>query len=108
MPMCGPMRARLVCLLLALAAAFLLGQAAGPRASSAAAAGSHVYTGRQGDVFFVPGAAVRCDASEEAGAPNLICRHLPSARYSVVFFKDALFVYRNGKPDNPVFFSAKP
>jgi len=99
--MCGPMRVPLVCLLLALAAAFLLGLATSPGASSAAA-GGHVYTGRQGDTFLVPGAAVRCDASEEAGAPNLMCRHLPSARYSVVFFKDALFVYRNGK-DNPVF-----
>jgi len=33
----------------------------------------------------------------------VICTHTPRARYSVVFFKDNLFVYRNGNPDNPVF-----
>jgi hypothetical protein len=101
------MRMRLVCSVLALAAASMLGQATSSR-GSAAAVTKHVYVGRDGDVFSVPGAAARCVVSEEAGAPNLICAQAPSARYSVVFFKDALFVYRSGKPDTPVFHSARP
>jgi hypothetical protein len=97
----------LVSVALALVVAFVLGQATNPGASSAAADG-HVYTGRLGDVFRVPGAAARCEVSQEAGAPNLICFHVPRARYSVVFFKDDLLVYRNGNPDKPVFRSATP
>jgi hypothetical protein len=31
------------------------------------------------------------------------CAFKPKARFTVVFFNDNLFVYRNGNPDNPVF-----
>jgi hypothetical protein len=73
-------------------------------AGSAAAAGDgRVYTGRVGDVFRAPAVSTRCTVNREAGAANLICAHAPRGRYSVVFFKDNLFVYRNGNPDNPVF-----
>jgi hypothetical protein len=73
-------------------------------AGSAGAAGnSRVFTGRVGDVLRVPAAATGCTVSREAEATNLICEHAPRGRYSVVFFKDNLFVYRNGNPDNPVF-----
>jgi len=43
--------------------------------------------------------------SQEGGATNTICGHTPlaRARYSVVFYRDNLFVYRNGRPDKPVF-----
>ena len=96
------MRLSLVCLPLAIAAAFLLGRATSPDTASATTSG-HVYTGRLGDVFRVPAAATRCLVSEEGGAADLICAHTPRSRYSVVFFKDDLFVYRNGNPDTPVF-----
>jgi hypothetical protein len=94
--------ALVVCCIVAVGAGFALGRAT--TASSAAAAGkSRVYTGRAGDVLRVPAAAARCTVSREAGATNLICVHTPRARYSVVFYRDNLFVYRNGNPDNPVF-----
>jgi hypothetical protein len=80
----------------------LLGRATTASSASAAAKG-RVYTGRVGDVLRVPAAATRCTVNREAAATNLICAHTPRARYSVVFFKDNLFVYRNDNPDNPVF-----
>jgi len=68
----------------------------------------HVYTGRPGDTFEVPAAATRCTVTTEARAVELLCRHEPSPRYSVVYFSDGLYVYRNGKPDNPVFAAKRP
>ena len=76
------------------------------RTGSDAAAGktrNRVFTGRQGDVFRVPSARVRCVVTQEGGAPELLCRHTPKANYSVVYFKDNLFVYRNALPDTPIF-----
>jgi hypothetical protein len=69
------------------------------------ASATRVFTGRIGDVFVAHGPAARCVVSQEAGAPRLSCRHTPlgRGRYDVVFFKDNLFVYRNGRPDTPVF-----
>ena len=74
----------------------------------AAPSSGHVYTGRLYDVFRMPGAALRCEVGQEAGAPNVSCEHVPysHARYNVVFFKDNVFVYRLGHPDTPVW-SAK-
>ena len=102
------MRSSLLFLLpLVVAAAFLLGRATYPGAAGAAAS-ARVFTGRSGDAFRVPAAATRCVVSQESGAANTTCQHTPvsRARYSVVFYRDNLFVYRNGRPDNPVF-SAK-
>ena len=94
--------ALVVCCIVGVSAGFALGRATST--NSAAAAGTrHVYSVQAGDVVRVPAAAARCTASREAGATNLICAHTPKALYSVVFFKDNLFVYRNGNPDNPVF-----
>ena len=92
------MRLSLFGLALVIAAAFLIGRATDPPAAPAAA-------GRMGDVFRVPTAATQCVVSKEAGAPNVICRHLPTAeaRYSVFFYRDKVLVYRNGRPDDPVF-----
>jgi hypothetical protein len=94
-------------LALVAAAAFVAGRATGPAAAPAATS-SHVYVGRLGDVFRVPGAATRCLVSHELSAVNTICSHTPQsrARYSVVFYRDNLLVYRNGNPDSVVF-SAK-
>jgi hypothetical protein len=83
------------------ATAFALGHAS-------ASTRGHVYTGRPGDTFRVPAAETRCSVSTEAGAGDVLCGHVANGRYSVVFFKDGLFVYRNGKPDNPVFHTDKP
>jgi len=71
-------------------------------------ASTHVYTGRLHDVFRVPGAALRCEVSQEARVPNVSCGHVPysRARYQVVFSKDNILVYRLGHPDDPVW-SAK-
>ena len=86
------------------AAAVVFVTSAGFVLGGASAAGrGRVYTGRDGDVFRAPAAATRCVVSREAGAANLVCAHTPRPRYSVVFFKDNLFVYRNGNPANPVF-----
>jgi hypothetical protein len=93
------MRVLLLCLPVALAAAFLLGRASHPSAA-AGATSTHVYTGRMYDVFRVPGAAVRC----EVGAQKLSCGHVPyaRARYDVVYERDNVLVFRLGRPDNPV------
>ena len=96
------MRLLLLSLPLLTAAAFLAGYAANPAAAPAASKGS-VYTARVGDVVRVPSAAAQCKVGQEAGAVNLVCAHTPRARFSVVFFKDNLLVYRNGNPDKPVF-----
>jgi hypothetical protein len=89
------------------AAAFLVGQATAP-GSAPAAPSSRVFTGRLGDAFRVPASATRCVVGQEGGAARTTCWHTPlaRARYSVVFYRDNLVVYRNGRPDNPVF-SAK-
>ena len=98
------MRNSLFALLLLIAGAFVLGRATAP-GTAPAATNSRVFTGRAGDVFRVPAAATRCAVSQEGGSANTICRHTPlaRARYSVVFYRDNLFVYRNGRPENPVF-----
>jgi hypothetical protein len=76
--------------LAAIAGSFLIG-----RATAAEQA--------DGDVFRAKAVAMQCLAAQEGGAPSVICSHVPGARYSVVFFRDNLFVYRNGEPDRPVF-----
>jgi hypothetical protein len=97
-------RTSLFVLPLVMAATFLLGEATAPDAGRATPT-ARVFTGRAGDAFRVPAAATRCVVSQEGGATNTICRHMPlgRARYSVVFYRDNLLVYRNGRPDNPVF-----
>ncbi|HUK93552.1 MAG TPA: hypothetical protein VLU96_00705 [Gaiellaceae bacterium] len=82
-----------------------LGLRTGSEAASTNAT-KRVFTGRVGDVFRVPAISVRCIVSREGGAPDLICQHTPRWRYQVVHPKDNLFVYRSGRPDDPVF-SAK-
>jgi hypothetical protein len=97
------MRFVLLCLPLALAAAFLLGRASNP-SSALAAPATHVYGGQLYDVFRVPAAAIRCEVGAEAGATNLSCEHVPfsHARHQVVFYKNNILAYRLGKPDSPV------
>ncbi|HTE83954.1 MAG TPA: hypothetical protein VK821_04415 [Dehalococcoidia bacterium] len=98
------MRLSMLAFLPLLALAFIAGRTTSLGTASATTA-SHIYTGRIGDSFRVPAAATRCVASTEGGAADLICAHTPVAlaRYEVVFYKDNLFVFRNGNPDKPVF-----
>jgi hypothetical protein len=53
---------------------------------------------RQGDVAVAPLAATRCEASVEAGSPNLFCTRIPVGRYQVVFYEDSVLIYRG--PDH--------
>jgi hypothetical protein len=87
---------------LAIAGAFAAGllTAGGGDAASEQARTS---TGRRGDVFRVPAIGVRCVVSQEGGSTNLHCGYSPSGRYEAVFFKQSLYVYRRGLPDDPVF-----
>src|SRR5436309_14015811 len=59
-------RISLLALLLLSAGTFALGRATAPGAAPAAT-NARVFTGRAGDVFRVPAAAVRCVVSQEAG-----------------------------------------
>jgi hypothetical protein len=97
------MRVLLISLPVALAAVFLLGRVSNPSTAGGAAA-THVYTGRMYDVFRVPGAAVRCEVSAEAGAQTLSCEHVPyaRARFQVVYERDNILVFRLGHANNPV------
>jgi hypothetical protein len=95
------MRSLIFCLVLAVAAAFLLGRETSPESASATA--SHVYIGRQGDVFRVPATATSCIVSSEGGFPDLFCSRIPRGRYTVSFFEDSVLVWRNGNPDHPAF-----
>lgn len=66
------------------------------------ATGRHVYTLRMGDVVRVPAAATRCEASAEAGIPNLFCTRTARGRYQVIFYKDGVYVWRLALgPDGP-------
>lgn len=87
--------------LAAIAGAFLIGRATAADGTETQPNGT--FTGAHGDVFEVPAASMRCDVGQEGGFPRVICGHIPVARYSVVFYLDNLFVYRNGEPDRPVF-----
>ena len=55
---------------------------------------------RTGDVAVAPLVATRCEASAEAGSPNLFCTRTPAGRYEVVFYTDEVLIYRAGDPDN--------
>ncbi|OLD97987.1 MAG: hypothetical protein AUG91_10205 [Actinobacteria bacterium 13_1_20CM_4_69_9] len=96
-----------ICAALLIAVAFLAGRATAP-SSSFAGSRSHVYTGKAGDVFRVPSAAVRCTVSGEGGRPDLYCAHTPKPRHQVFFFTDGLCVWRDGNPDKPVFCTNRP
>jgi hypothetical protein len=76
--------------------------------ASGALVGTHVYVGRPGDVFRVPATATRCLVSQEGGAANIICTHVPRGRHQVYFYEDRIQVWRSGSPDRGPIFSARP
>lgn len=96
--------------LAAVAVLLLLGNRDGKNDGSARPVprGRAFYTLRTGDVALAPLAATRCEASGEAGFPNLFCTRRPEGRYQVVFYKDSVLVYRAGDPDNPRSFRWEP
>ena len=57
-----------------------------------------VYTLRDGDAVRRPAASTRCEASQEAGAPNLYCTRVGGGRFDVVFYDDSVLVWRD--PDH--------
>jgi hypothetical protein len=58
------------------------------------APGRHVsYTLRQGNVVRDPLTATQCEASGEAGKPNLFCTRTTRGRYQFVFYSDAVLVF---------------
>lgn len=81
---------------------------ASTRQQSGALVSTHVYVGRQGDVFKVPATGTRCLVSREGGAANIICTHMPRGRHQVYFYKDRIQVWRRGEPGRGPIFSAKP
>lgn len=88
--------------LAAVVGAFFVGRATNSDAAPMNTAG-RIYTGAIGDVFRVPAASMRCTVSQEGGSVNVLCSHTPRPRYTVSFFSENLFVFRNGRPDDPVF-----
>jgi hypothetical protein len=52
-----------------------------------------VYTLRTGDVIRDPLTATRCEASGEAGYPNLFCTRMSRGRYQVVFYEDSVELF---------------
>src|SRR5262245_46162002 len=55
-----------------------------------------IYTLRWGDEVRDPRTGTICDASGEAGLPNLSCRHTRRGRHEAVFWSDELQVYGPG------------
>jgi hypothetical protein len=94
-------RALIVCLPIAVVVGFALGRVSTETASAGGAA--RVYTLRQGDIARAPAAATRCLASQEGAFRNLFCSRRPHGRYQVVFYADAIQVWRSGNPNGPVF-----
>jgi hypothetical protein len=108
------MRWFLAFLVLLIPAAFVVGRETSSSTTPPAArttsttSSTHVYTARHGDVVRVPAAATRCEVSHEGNAVNFVCAHNPEGRHQVVFYKDTVFVFRVGDPDNPHFFRWGP
>jgi hypothetical protein len=66
-----------------------------------------LYIIHQGDVIRDPATLTQCEASGEAGIPNLFCTRTGArSRYQVVFWSDAVDLYdlaRHGEPMAPTF-----
>lgn len=63
----------------------------------------HVYWLQKGDTAVFAGARVKCTAFVEGGAPELYCRKSAGGpKHQVSFFRNRIFVYVNGQPDDPV------
>ena len=67
------------------------------------AAGRHrIYALRYGDIVVRPGAAARCEASQEGGFPDLRCRRIGGGRHTFSFYEMGVQVYGpNAEPMTP-------
>ena len=66
--------------------------------------GHVIYTLRWGDVVRDPRTGTRCEATGEAGIPNLFCTHTARGRFEAVFWDDELQVYGPGsEPFEPTY-----
>src|SRR5690349_8183310 len=69
--------------------------------------GPHVYRLRAGDSIVDASTGTRCEATGEAGIPNLFCsRRDGRGRYQVVCWSDRVDLYalaRHGEPMEPTF-----
>ena len=108
------MRWFLAFLVLSIPVAFVVGRETSPSTTQTAprttrtAPTTHAYTIRGGDIVHVPTTATRCEASYEGNVPNFFCSRDPEGRHQVVFYKDAVLVFRVGDPDHPHVFRWKP
>ena len=63
-----------------------------------------VYTLRDGDIVVRPEAATRCEASGEAGVPNLFCTRIQRGRHQIIFYDSCVLVWPLARgPDGPPF-----
>jgi len=66
-----------------------------------------LYRIRSGDVIRISATATQCEASHEAGIPNLFCTRAGSrGRYQVVFWNDSVDIYDlalHGEPMVPTY-----
>jgi hypothetical protein len=66
--------------------------------------GRLIYTLRSGDVVRDPRTGTRCEATGEAGIPNLFCTHTARGVHEAVFWSDELQVYGPGSaPMEPTY-----
>jgi hypothetical protein len=73
-------------------------------AASARDSAHHTFYPVLGDRVVVRSAQVSCKVEAgEVGKPTLFCQHSPAPHYQVVFYRDALFVWKIGNPDKPAF-----
>ena len=91
----------------AFAAAYALGwrEAESERQPSTTRASMRrVYTLRDGDAVVRPEAATRCEASGEAGIPNLFCTRTARGRHQIIFYTHCVLVWPLARgPDGPPF-----
>jgi hypothetical protein len=83
-----------------LACAFAAGRLSGTAPADASA--TRAYTLRMGDRVTMPSLNMTCTMSQEGGFPDFFCARPRTARHQVVFFRDAILVWRVGNPDKPV------
>ena len=69
--------------------------------------GKVIYTLRSGDVVRDPRTGTICEATGEAGLPNLLCRHTRRGRHEAVFWNDVLQVYGPGSEEMSPTYSFK-
>jgi len=89
----------------AVGGSFVVGHVSATNAEQATAARS--FTLRVGDRATVPAIGQRCTVFVEGGAAELFCARPSGGHHQVTFFRDSILVWKEGKPDSPVW-SGRP